>query len=193
MQSGEADKRALYFIAIVPPEPIASEVTALKKYMAEHFASSRALRSPPHITLFAPFSLAQREEQNLAGTIAGSVKRIHSFPLRLNGFKAFKPGVIYIANEKSEDLMKLQEKIFQDVYIFLHERKVEKQVRKMSFNPHMTIAYRDLTKENFYAAWAEFENRSFAASFIVNHVCLLKHNRLTWDILERLQLLPASE
>jgi 2'-5' RNA ligase len=156
--------------------------------MAENFESSRALRSPPHITLFAPFFLAQKKEKELAASIAKSVEGIRSFSLMLNGFEAFKPRVIFIANEESMPLEKLQEQIFQGVYVFLQEQRAEKQVKKMSFNPHMTIAYRDLTKENFLAAWPEFEKRPFKASFRVDHVCLLKHNRRTWDILERIPL-----
>jgi 2'-5' RNA ligase len=71
---------------------------------------------------------------------------------------------------------------------FLKKRKPDIEMEKHSFNPHMTIAYRDLTKENFMAAWPEFESRPFHASFLVDHICLLKHNRRTWDILHRAPL-----
>lgn len=45
---------SLYFLAVIPPEPVFSEVMAFKKEMSERFSSSRALKSPPHITLLPP-------------------------------------------------------------------------------------------------------------------------------------------
>ena len=45
----------LFFIAVLPDEAIQAEVARFKHYAARHFKSSRALRSPAHITLFSPF------------------------------------------------------------------------------------------------------------------------------------------
>jgi len=33
------------------------------------------------------------------------------------------------------------------------------QFLKHAFSPHMTVAFRDLTRQNFKAAWPEFQQR----------------------------------
>ena len=55
----------LYFIALVPPEPIFTEVEELRTYFSHHFESSAALKSPPHITLHMPFWLKAGKESLL--------------------------------------------------------------------------------------------------------------------------------
>ena len=56
------EDQKLYFIALVPPEPIFTEVEELKNYFSQHFESSAALKSPPHITLHMPFRLKDDKE-----------------------------------------------------------------------------------------------------------------------------------
>ena len=62
---------ALYYIALLPPENIRQEVTALKEHAAEAFHSSKALNSPPHITLIPPFRIEISREAEL-------LKRVHT-------------------------------------------------------------------------------------------------------------------
>jgi 2'-5' RNA ligase len=111
MQAALQDKQSLYFIAIVPPDEIACEVTKWKEYMRDHFASERALRSPAHITLFAPFFLSQKDEKALVDCVTETAKKFNPFRLDLNEFKAFKPRVIYIDVMESYPMDKLQEEI----------------------------------------------------------------------------------
>jgi 2'-5' RNA ligase len=184
--------KSLYFIAILPPEEIAAEVTKWKEYMRDHFESSRALKSPAHITLFAPFWMAATDEKELEACVAKVAEKHRLFRLDLNGFKAFPPRVIYIAPEYSYPLDELQGDVRSNVNAFLLERIKDFEPDKHSFNPHMTIAYRDLTKENFMRAWPEFENRPFHASFIVNHVYLLRHDRQKWVPIASLPLIPSG-
>ncbi|MDZ7681592.1 MAG: 2'-5' RNA ligase family protein [Fodinibius sp.] len=48
------------------------------------------------------------------------------------------------------------------------------------FTPHMTVAYRDLSPDNFERAWEDFQDRSFDYSFEVNSIVLLKHDYQRW-------------
>jgi 2'-5' RNA ligase len=54
-----------YFIAIVPPEPFLSNITAIKMELFENYGSKGALRSPAHITLHMPFSWDDEKEEKL--------------------------------------------------------------------------------------------------------------------------------
>jgi 2'-5' RNA ligase len=96
--------------------------------------------------------------------------------------------VIYIASDYSYPLGELQEDIRSGVNAFVTHRVSDFEPDTRSFNPHMTIAYRDLTKENFLKSWPEFETRAFRESFIVDHVCVLKHNRQKWEVISSLPM-----
>jgi 2'-5' RNA ligase len=182
------DKQSLYFIAILPLPDIAKKVTELKEYMRDNFASSRALKSPAHITLFAPFFLDVSDEKALVLYVGEIAIRHRSFRLDLNGFKAFPPKVIYIASDYSYPLDELQEDVRAGVNAFVTQKVPDFEPDTRSFNPHMTIAYRDLTKENFLKAWPQFETRAFHESFIADHICVLRHDRQKWEVISTLPM-----
>jgi 2'-5' RNA ligase len=46
----------------------------------------------------------------------------------------------------------------------------------------MTVAFRDLTRQNFKAAWPEFENRQLHFEFIADKLTLLIHDGRRWNI-----------
>ena len=53
----------------------------------------------------------------------------------------------------------------------------------LSFHPHVTIAYRDLSSEDFRKAWAIYKDISFNVNFHVSRAYLLKHNFRQWEVL----------
>jgi 2'-5' RNA ligase len=55
----------------------------------------------------------------------------------------------------------------------------------MPFHPHITLAFRDLKKTMFEAAWNEFKEKSFQTSFVMNAIDLLKHDGKCWHPLHR--------
>src|SRR5699024_3587183 len=56
-----------------------------------------------------------------------------------------------------------------------------KSARPKNLTPHMTVAFRDLSSENFQQAWQEFKDRSFDYVFEVNSIFLLKHDYTRWQ------------
>ena len=56
---------SLYFIAIIPPEEIATEITSFKQEMANIYNSKKALRVMPHITLKAPFTVVSNRDEEV--------------------------------------------------------------------------------------------------------------------------------
>ena len=172
--------KQLFFIAILPPEPIRQEIDSIKSYFARVYQSSAALKSPAHITLQPPFEWFGDEYSPLT-------KLLESFagersPIRIvsSGFGAFKPRVIYINVEKTQELIAMQKDLQIDCQKSLNIPNQETKNR--SFKPHLTVAYRDLTKTNFYKAWQQFELRSNNCEFLVSKLTLLKHNGKRWKI-----------
>ena len=60
---------SLYYIAIVVPEPLQSEITAFKTAIHQRFGAKSALKSPAHITLFPPFRWEISNEKTLKTAI----------------------------------------------------------------------------------------------------------------------------
>jgi len=165
-----------YFLAIIPPEPLASEVNSIKKEFIEKYRSKAALRSPPHITLHMPFQWKEAKEERLFQVLAQTSK-FDSFRVELEKFGAFPPRTIFIQPKENDALKNMNEALLQmtkrELYLF-------HAVHKNGFHPHITVAFRDLRKPLFYEAWKEFKNREFSASFTVNSFWLLKHDGKLW-------------
>jgi 2'-5' RNA ligase len=60
-----AERKEKYFIAIVPPEPIKTELQQLKQNFYNLYNTKGALRSPAHITLHMPFEFKEKEEEKI--------------------------------------------------------------------------------------------------------------------------------
>lgn len=171
----------LYFIAIVPDIELCKEVTALKNHIAVKYFSKAALTSPPHITLYPPFKWDEQNEDQIINSLENFVKNKTFFNFMLNGFGCFKPRVIFIKPEASEELNKLQRGLLRHLKTAIG---LSDQQNERPYHPHMTIATRDLQKKYFYEAWEEFNNKIFEAEFNVCSIVLLKHNNRCWDVLK---------
>ena len=179
------DSLNLYFVAIVPEDPIFSEVLALKAEFRDRYSSSAALRSPPHITLHMPFQWKEGKEDLLVNSLDDLAILHRPFKLSLNNFGAFIPRVIYIQVQESNLLNTFQNEVNRNASKNWH---IYPKSNSRPFTPHMTIAFRDLKKPKFLEAWKEFEQREYNAQFTVRALCLLKHNGKTWDVHHRSSL-----
>jgi 2'-5' RNA ligase len=174
---------SLYFIAIIPPEEIATEITSFKQEMANIYNSKKALRVMPHITLKAPFTIPSHQDATILEWFENIKTNVNPFEITLNGFGAFdnpKNPVIFVKPEESVPMRLLQKDIlvafkkqFFNIQLHFHEEE---------FHPHMTIAYRDLAYTEFEKAWKIFNKKHFSATFYNNTFYLLKHNGVQWKI-----------
>ena len=174
--------KSLYFIALIPPEPLRRQIIELKLKFAENYKTTHALKSPPHITLIPPFNFRSTEEKRIIEFLEIFAQTICPFNVAIIGFGAFKPKVIYLDFNKNELLKSLQMRLseqFKDVSeLDLNKGKL--------FTPHLTLAFRDLSPQMFYRAWEKYKLETFKASFMVTSLFLLKHNGKCWDIAHEL-------
>lgn len=178
-----------FFIALVPPPEIQAPVNDIKRHFATHYDSHKALNSPPHITLQAPFEWPQGQKlENLARGLQDFVAGRKEFAIALRNFGAFPPQVIYIDVLQTPDLINLQ----QDLSAFMSENYGLSARRYPKFCPHMTVAFRDLTKNAFNQAWPEFRNQSLAFDFTAQTITLLRHGSQRWQIYQDYPLQRAS-
>lgn len=166
-----------YFIAIIPPEPVFSDLEAIKLDVSQRYNNKSALRSPAHLTLHMPFELKAEKEELLLNAL-GEFKFGHSFEVKLKNFSCFEPKVIFADVEKNENLFELQKSLVYQVKSRLNIFNQAESER--GFHPHVTIAFRDLKKEDFYIAYEEFRKKKFSAAFLCNSFWLLKHAERKW-------------
>lgn len=173
-------RRSRFFVALLPPQPIQDQVTAIKQEVADRYESRGALRSPPHITVQPPFEWAIAEVSNLQAGLQAFANRQRGIPITLSGFGAFPPRVIYVNVLRSSELLALHQALIEHCEAsFGLLNPVEKQ---RPYAPHMTVAFRDLARQQFRIAWPEFELRSFAATFTATHLTLLIHDGQRWQV-----------
>jgi len=178
-------KDLLFFIAILPNEDIQQEVTGFKEYMQEYFDASHALKSPPHITLFPPFKWNANRVNDLTQTLAYFAADYNSFTLQLNNFNSFPPRVLFVDVEKSEQLQGLQQNLQKYLLTKLH---LVNDRDHPNFNPHMTIAHKDLKRALYPKAWAHFSKQTYRRAFHVSTITLLEHKGGRWEVYEEFGL-----
>ena len=170
---------SIYFIAILPEQEIQDEITAFKQYAAEKFNTKRALTSPPHITLVAPFRLENDDLHKVLETTEKFAKKQTPFDIELKDFNCFAPRVIYL------DIMKSA--MLDDTYrglnsILERECDIEWKFQDTEFHPHMTVAFKDLKESMFTKAWKYFRRAKYKNTFNAQALNVLKHDGKEWQI-----------
>ncbi|MBW8358666.1 MAG: 2'-5' RNA ligase family protein [Weeksellaceae bacterium] len=166
---------SLYFVAIQPPHELSSKLRLISKDFAERFGSSKAYRNFPHITIIPPFQFDDTNESIVVGRFMKIQPTVKPFNLRLSKFNCFpnkKHPVIFVEPENNEDLKKLYAEVNSAICAFNYAEH---------FNPHLTVAYRDLSYENFEKAWEEYSGKTMDESFEVSRVVLFKHYGGKWN------------
>ena len=173
-----------FFVALLPPMAVQDQITAIKQDIWRRFGSQGALNAPPHITLQPPFQWPEGRVGELERVLADFSRGRSPVPVRLQNFSAFAPRVIYVDVLQSNALMALQPALIAHLETTCGIVDVVAKGRPQ-FVPHATVGFRDLTREAFHSAWAEFKDRPFAAEFVVPQITLLHHDRPSGDRPER--------
>lgn len=169
----------LYFVAIVPDNKTVEEISILKDLFSENYNSKASLNSLSHITLHMPFWLRDKKMDSLIKLLSRIAEESRDFGIQLKGFGSFPPKAIFLEVEENDKLNKLQNKIKTS---FRRELKLmNSNYKDQAFHPHITLAFRDLSKENYQKAWAKFKDQNFEGKFNANALLLLKHDGKRWE------------
>ncbi|MDX2242635.1 MAG: 2'-5' RNA ligase family protein [Leptolyngbyaceae cyanobacterium bins.302] len=175
-----SEKKQRFFVALLPPQDIQAYANGIKQEFADRYESRAAQKSPPHITLQAPFEWQWNELAQLEQQLSGFAAQQNPISITLDGFAAFPPRVLFIQVQRSSKLVTLQ----AELAAWLEEKLnlVDPRSTRRSFQPHMTVAFRDLTKQNFRLAWQEFQGRSLHFEWTATHLTLLVHTGQQWIV-----------
>ena len=152
----------------------------MKLGIKEKFQSSHSLNAPPHITVLSPFNLREKDRGEVSDLFSSFLKDFQSFEIELKDFSAFGNRVIFIDVIKTEILTEIQSGLVK--LAKEHESLFNYNYHAKTYHPHLTLAFKDLTEENFYAMQEEYKSKSFKASFMAESVFLLKHDGKNWQV-----------
>ncbi len=185
-------KTSLYYIAIVVPEPLQSEITAFKTDIHQRIGAISALKSPAHITLFPPFHWEISNEKALKAAIdaftfsffekrrppeEGSGQAIR---INLKNFGFFRKSTVFIQPEANESLSLLRGALLD--YLSTHISLIDEKDAARPFHPHITLVNRDISETDFDLIWAEYAHKTFEAGFSVATISLLRKGEKRWEI-----------
>ena len=170
----------MYYIAIVLPKELDEQIIKFKYYMLEKYEAKVGLKSPAHITIVPPFWLHPEREDGLRSDLDSLAAQLQPFPLSTHDFSAFKPRTIYIDVAPSEPLKEVKKKADR---FFAERAEYGIKPENRDFNPHITIATRDLHKAAFAEAWPYFKDKEFRKDWTVEGLSLLRHNKKNWDVI----------
>jgi 2'-5' RNA ligase len=173
-------RQSLFFIALLPPQEVQEIATKIKLEFAEIYNSRAALKSPPHVTLQPPFKWHLERLPDLEGCLEVFAQSHTPIPMILQDFGAFKPRVIYINVRKTPELLTTQKRLLHHLESSLNI--VNNLEKSRPFAPHLTVGFRDLTKDNFWKAWTKYAKQELFFEFTINKITLLIHNGKRWEI-----------
>ena len=173
-------KENLKLIAIVPPEPVFSEIRKEQEYIANTWGPQHALRTPPHLTIIPPLSLTSSEIGWLFGMGSAVAGTISPFRVELKDFSSFKPRVIFINPIVPRELHELYE-IWYDALMVKMPHVLDKYPDR-PYHPHVTLAHKDVTHPQFDKIWNHYAGKRYRAYFQVDHFCILSYHEHGWEV-----------
>lgn len=178
----------IYFIALLPTAEAGKEIIRLKQEFAEKYGARHAVKVLPHITMQVPFTADPLLEKTFTAELTDFAATLAPFEVSLNGFGTYpfkEQKILYINVERKPAIMETHQKLMG----FLRkEFGFSNMLARNIFNPHITVAFKDLTPEQFAAAWPEYEHKDFKLSFKVNNLYFLRHNGVSWEVLHKCRL-----
>lgn len=179
-------KNPLLFVAFIPDDPLKNTIQEMKYEVRDKFGSEHSLNAPPHVTLLSPFRLQEGKADELDSLLEVFGQGFEPVPVKLDGFSTFPPKVVFVDVEKTPALMEIQDRLEKlarsnpDIFQYGYDER--------PFHPHITLAFKDLTKSNFIGAWKHYRDKEFKKEFVGKELCLLHHNGENWEVVKRYSL-----
>lgn len=179
-----------YFIGLLPPPAVESEFNKLKQGIASQFQVKYALQSPAHLTLKMPFRYKEAKERELGIRLTTLLEIQEPFYLQFTGIGYFGNRNIYQKVAPSKSLLSLQASLRSFCKRSLH---LVEELSDRNFQPHLTLAYKDLKPGNFEEILAYAKKNEVKGEFLVAQAYLLKKVESRWKVIVPLVFGGSSE
>ena len=171
---------ALFYIAVICPEPINEKLREQKEYMFQQYGCKAAGKSPAHITIVPPFRAEEDLMPNLLDFVSTFNIGIAPFSVELTNYGNFGDRVLFVDVAPNQQLLQLEQECMQE---FTDKFPSIIFGMKPPFNPHVTIATRDIPEGKLQEAKAYFEAQGpFAEAFDVKELRLVKLDHGNWNV-----------
>ncbi len=183
--------RGLFFLAALLPPDLEEKINAFKRDFADNFSAPYALKPPGHITLADTFHANSPDLIKINPQLAKLFATFSPITAEVRNFAAWPSSLAIVAAiHNRQDFQGLREALFW----FNRTTKLlgPKAVKNKSFTPHITVGYRDLTEENFHAAWKKYSGIEFSADFVIDRIHLM-HHRKKWQSVHEFPLLGLPD
>ncbi|GAA4200844.1 2'-5' RNA ligase family protein [Pedobacter jeongneungensis] len=164
----------LYLVCLVPPVSIIEDIDEIRHYISEKFNVHESLKRPAHITLYPPVMLSSQEAEKRFFKALEDASFNVPFTQVLKNFNSFPEHTFYLDVERNEGIMTLEKQISKELQPLKLIEKKEK------FNPHLTLAFRDI-KAVFKQIADDFKDRKFKREFSVSSFSVYKHQNKRWQ------------
>jgi len=165
----------LFLVCLVPPVSIVEDIDEIRTYISEKFKVYESLKRPAHITLYPPVKLSSQDAEKSFFKALEDAAFGKPFIQVLRNFNSFHDKTFYLDVEQHEGLMNLEKQITKALQPLKLIEKKEK------FNPHVTLAFRDVKPPVFQQLSAEFKDRKFKREFPVSSFSVYKHQDKRWQ------------
>ena len=167
-----------FFIGITPPKEICTHVFNIKRWFYEEYKSEAALKSPTHIKLVSPFECDEQDIIHLEEALLKFVQTQKSVLITTDNFGAFPPKVIFINIIKTVGLLNLIDNLNNHLYVTVNKTGIG----GIPTHPHINVAFKDLTEDNFTLAWENFKKYEYAHEFHATKLTLFIFKEDKWEI-----------
>jgi 2'-5' RNA ligase len=172
---------SLFYIALPCPDEINVQIEAFKKHMEDQYGCRAASKSPAHITIVPPFRAEDEIIKNLNDFVQTFNVGMVPLEVKLKGYNQFADRVLFVDVEPNEKLQDLEKEcmteftnLFPSIIFGV----------KPPFNPHVTIATRDIPEGRIGEARTYFEtNHPYEASFVGSELKLFRLEHGWWKVL----------
>lgn len=171
---------SLFYIAIVCPEQVEEKIKELKEHMQSRYGCRAALKSPAHLTIIPPFRAEDEMEKNLLDFVQTFNMGMVPVDITITGFSNFGDRVLYADVLPNASLNQLEKEATTE---FNNSFPAIIFGMKPEFNPHVTIATRDIPEGKLAEAKSYFEdNHSLNETFTAKEMVLFKLVNGWWQI-----------
>ena len=180
-----------HFIGVLLPEDITLTLEDCRRYMNEVYGCKSGHGTPIHVTLVPPFRL--QEEYSTADLISAIEKEVLpkglGFTAHIDNFDAFGDRTLFANVVAGDAWTKLRDKTVQAI---LNACPSSTKKDKKLFQPHATVANRDIPVGIMTKALQVMNELNLAEDFPVDNITIFERKGNRWEAGVILELNGAS-
>ena len=181
MKQNSKYKEQTHFIGVLPPGKITLALEDCRKYMNKVYGCKSGYGTPIHVTLVPPFVLPEEfSTADLAKTLQKQVfpfAKSLKFDAQIDNFEFFGERTIFAKVVQSEEWTTLRNKV-RDAVLLLDPDCIKKD--KRPFQPHLTVANRDIPSGTIIEALKIMNNLHFVETFPVDNITVFENYKGKW-------------